>query len=100
MTSSDVLKVVPVPFLKFIYLFIYLAVLGLGCGMLSHSCSMCDLVPQPGIELKTPAMGAWNLSHWTTREVPPVLFDDNHKCKSCSLYIGKHHLLNLSFGVL
>ena len=32
------------------------------------SCSMWDLVPWPGIELGTPAFGAWSLSHWATRE--------------------------------
>ena len=40
------------------FAFIYLAVLG-------PSCSMWDLVRRPGIE---PALGAWNLSHWTTTE--------------------------------
>ena len=28
-----------------------------------------DLVPSPGIESRPPALGAWNLSHWTTGEV-------------------------------
>ena len=28
------------------------------------------LVPQPGIEFVPPALGAWSLNHWTTREVP------------------------------
>ena len=28
------------------------------------------LFPGPGIEPKTPALGAWSLKHWTTREVP------------------------------
>ena len=31
---------------------------------------MWDLVPRPGIELRVPALGAWSLSHWTTKEVP------------------------------
>ena len=31
-----------------------------------------DLVPQPGIEPGPPALGAQNLTHWTTREVPHV----------------------------
>ena len=22
------------------------------------------------------ALGAWSLSHWTTREVPPIIIDD------------------------
>ena len=31
---------------------------------------MQDLVPRPGIEPRPPALGAWSLTHWTTREVP------------------------------
>ena len=50
----------------FIYLlfliFIYLRAAGL-------SCSMWDLVPWPGIEPGTPALGTQNLSHWITRGV-------------------------------
>ena len=49
---------------KWIYIYIYIAALGL-------SYSMWDLVPWPGIEPGPPALGAWSLSHWTTREVPP-----------------------------
>ena len=49
---------------KFNVLFIYLAVLGL-------SCSMWDLVPEPGMEPRPPRLGAQSLSHCTTREVPP-----------------------------
>ena len=45
------------------YLFIYLAVPGLSCGMR-------DLVPWPGIEPGPPALGAWSLNHWTIKEVP------------------------------
>ena len=30
---------------------------------------MWDPVPQPGIKPRAPALGAWSLSHWTTREV-------------------------------
>ena len=33
---------------------------------------MRDLVPRPGIEPGPPALGAWGLTHWTTREVPPA----------------------------
>ena len=29
-----------------------------------------NLVPGPGTEPRLPALGAWSLSHWTTREVP------------------------------
>ena len=28
-----------------------------------------DLAPQPGVKPRPHALGAWNLSHWTTREV-------------------------------
>ena len=31
---------------------------------------MWNLVPSSGIEPQPPALGAWSLSHWTTREVP------------------------------
>ena len=44
---------------------IYPAALGL-------SCCMWDLVLQPGIEPRTPALGVQSLIHWTTREVPPI----------------------------
>ena len=37
------------------------------------SCSLWYLVPWPGTEPRPPALGAWSLSHWTTREVP-ILF--------------------------
>ena len=58
-----------VPTLMFynIYLFTHLAAPDL-------SCSMRDLVPWPGTELRPPALGAWSLSHWTTRQVPLCLF--------------------------
>ena len=74
-------------FLKF--LFIYLSVPGLSCGMWSLLlffsvaacrtfscslqtliCSMWDLVPLPGIEPGPPTLGVWSLSPWTTGEVP------------------------------
>ena len=51
----------------FIYVFIYLAAPGLGCGTQ-------DLVPGPGIEPGPPALGRQSLSHWTTREVPGFPF--------------------------
>ena len=45
---------------------VYLAACGLSCGMR-------DLIPGPGIEPGSPALGMWRLSHWTTREVPALL---------------------------
>ena len=44
---------------------------------------MWNLVPRPRIEPRLPALGAWSLTHWTTREVPIcILFDDGHSDKS------------------
>ena len=77
-------------FLKNIYLFIWLHrvlvvahgifIVGVGslvvacgifsCGMGTLSGSMWDLIPQPGIKPRPPALRVWSLSHWTTREVP------------------------------
>ena len=48
------------------------------CCMRTLSHSMWDLVPWPGIEPESPALGAWNLSHWTTREVPNSLIFHFH----------------------
>ena len=39
-------------------------------GMKTLSCSMWDLVPQPGIKPGSPVLRGWGLSHWTTRKVP------------------------------
>ena len=39
------------------------------CSVWTLSCSMWVLVLWPGIEPRTPELGAWGLSHWTTREV-------------------------------
>ena len=46
----------------FVFIFTYLVVLSL-------SCSMWDLVPQPGIKHGPSGLGLSNLSHWTTREI-------------------------------
>ena len=43
------------------------------CELLVAAC-MWDLVPQPGIEPGSPALGARSLTHWTTREVPRTSF--------------------------
>ena len=49
----------------FITVIIYLAVLGLSCGMQGLS-----VVSRPRVELRLPVLGAQSLSHWTTGEVP------------------------------
>ena len=35
---------------------------------------MWDLAPQPGVEPMPPAVEARSLNHWTTREVPTLIF--------------------------
>ena len=63
-------------FLIFIYLFrlrqVLVAARGIfitACGILVAAC-MWDLVPWPGIKPGPPALGAWSLTHWTSREAP------------------------------
>ena len=43
-------------------------------GVPTLCCTLRDLVPRPGIEPGPPALGAWRLSHWTTRELPRLDF--------------------------
>ena len=43
-------------------------------GIRTLSWGMRDLVPQPGIEPRPLALGVWSFSHWTTRQVPSLLF--------------------------
>ena len=52
-----------------LYHFFFLAMLDLSFSTQDLSCSMWDLVPQPGIEPRPPALGAQSLNHWTTKEV-------------------------------
>ena len=56
------------PFILKKYIFVYLTALGL-------SFSIWDLDPSPRIEPRPPALGAWSLGHWTTREASkfPIL---------------------------
>ena len=53
----------------------YLTAPGLSSGMWTFSCSMWDLVHCPGIEPRPPALGAWHLSPWTTREILILLLN-------------------------
>ena len=39
------------------------------CRIFDLRCNIWDLIPRPRIELGPPALRAWSLSHWTTREV-------------------------------
>ena len=52
---------------KCLFLFTYLAAQGLSCGM-------WDLVPQPGIKPRAPALRDQSLSHWTTTYLFEVEF--------------------------
>ena len=47
-------------------------------------CVMWNLIPWSGIEPGPLALGAWSLSHWTTREVPllPLLKASQCNCKN------------------
>ena len=47
-------------------------------------CMACRiLVPPPGIEpTPTPALEAWSLNHWTTREVPPTVSSTPNVCST------------------
>ena len=54
----------------FIFAFICLAVPSLSCAHRIFSYSLWDLAPRPGVKPGSPSLGAWSLSHWTTREVP------------------------------
>ena len=57
----------------FFLIFIYLTEPDLSCSMITLNWGRWDLVPCPGIKPVLPALGAWSLSHWTTREVPCLL---------------------------
>ena len=67
-----------ISFFLFKYLFIWLCqvlVTACGvfsCGMRTLNCCMWDLVPWPGIEPRTLALGAQSVSQWPTREVPQL----------------------------
>ena len=74
-------------------------------GSFSHSrwtlsCSMWDLVLWPGIEPKPCALGARNLSHWTTREVPIKLFSFWEKKKKEEINICDHRSFVFCFFFL
>ena len=47
---------------------------------LIFSCGMWDPIPRAGIESGPPALGAWSLSHWITREVRVQLLKKPPRC--------------------
>ena len=83
---KDALRILPDLFflklINLIYLFWLPLVLVAACGLFVAAC-MRDLVPQPGIEPGPPALGAWSLTHWTTREVPCQTLRTISCCEIC-----------------
>ena len=65
---------------------------------------MWDLVPRSRMEPGPPALGAWSLSHWTTREVPRSLISDTFPspdAPACLCYLWSSHAhLCLTHAVL
>lgn len=57
-------------FKKYIFSKLYVAVPGLSGGKQVLRCGMWDIIPRSVVQSGSPALGAWNLRHWTTREVP------------------------------
>ena len=66
-------------------------------------CEGCGaLVPPPGIKPMPPALGAWSLNHWSSREVPIlllfVLLATFTECFLPNRYCGKYitHIISLN----
>ena len=54
------------------------------------SCGMWDLVPWPGMEAGSPALGTQSLTHWTTGEVPGcTILDQPFSYTLNCLFLGK-----------
>lgn len=73
-----------VPFLKI--LLVCAGVLVTACRIFSCtrtlSCGMRDLVPWTGTKPVSPVrLGVWSISHWSTREVPPLCFQEERNWK-------------------
>ena len=74
-----------IPFSYFTIYFLFIYVFGCTQSLLQHAgsfsctmqtlnCGSWDLVPTPGVELRPLALEAQCLSHWTTTEVPILIF--------------------------
>ena len=63
----------------FFFIFIYLTALDFSiCGPLAEACGI--QFPDPGVKPRPLLLGAYSLSHWTTREVPgcfPYIFQSS-----------------------
>ena len=59
------------------------------CSMWTLSWGMWDLVPRPGIEPQSPALGAQGLNHWTRVEIWTVVCEEywsGGKCCHASIH--------------
>ena len=72
---------------------LYLAALGLSCGMSTLNCDLWDLAPRPGIEFGSPALGVQSFTHWTTREAP-VILDNILQKHSALIYVLRKLLID------
>ena len=61
-------------------------------------CAACGiLVPQPGIEPVSPAVEAWSLNHWTTREGPVLfLFEFAQPVTQLMLRLEQHKIYSMA----
>ena len=55
-------------FIKLLYLFIFLSLSHLACEI---------LVPLPGMEPVLSAVEAQSINHWSTRDIPRMIFKSN-----------------------
>ena len=63
------------------------------------SCGMQDLVLWLGIKPGAPALGAWSLSHWTTREVPGIFVELDIKRQKYRKYERKIETQYIDQGI-
>ena len=57
------------------------------CSQQTLSCGLWGLVPWLGIEPTPPALGTQSLSHWTTGEVPRVVFKVEQNINALKLLV-------------
>ena len=64
-------------------------ILGAAHRIFDLSCGIWDLVPWPEIEPGSPALGAWSLSHWTTRKfhIPPFFIEHVPRLRSLTAWV-------------
>lgn len=64
------------------------------CSMQTLSWGTWDLIPRPGLEPGPPALGAWSLIHWTTREVPRIPFSYLFQLPETAAFLGSWPFLH------